>query len=48
MLLSRLLDLLQVLIITVFSEPGNDIAVRPVDLQSVTVFIINVVLFKNN
>lgn len=48
MLLSRPFDLLQVLIVTVFSEPGNDIAVRPVDLQCVTVLIIDVVLFKDN
>lgn len=44
MLLCILLDLLQVLIITVLGEPGNHIPVGPINLQRVGVLVINMVL----
>lgn len=43
-LLGVLLHLLEVLIIAVLREPGNHVARRPVDLERVSVFIIDVVL----
>ena len=43
-LLGVLLHLLQVLVITVLGEPGDDVALRPVDLQSVLMLVIDVVL----
>ena len=45
MLLRRLLDLLQMFIITVLGEPCDDILVRPVDLKRMVVIIVDVVLF---
>ena len=44
MLLRRLLDLLQVLIVAVLGQPRNDIALRPVDVEVVGVLIVDVVL----
>ena len=45
-LLRVLLDLAQVLIITVLNEPGNNVALRPVDLQRVLVLVVDVVLIR--
>lgn len=39
MLFSRLLDLLQMLVIAVLCEPGDNVALRPIDLKSMIVFI---------
>lgn len=44
MLFGVLFDLLEVLIVTVFCEPRNDITVRPVNLQCVRVLVVNVIL----
>jgi len=44
MLLCRLLDLLQVLIVAVLGQPRDDIALRPVDHEFVMVLIVEVVL----
>ena len=46
MLFSVLLDLLEVLIITVLSEPSDDVTFRPVDLERVLVLVVDVVLRK--
>ena len=43
-LLGVLLDLLEMLIVAVLSEPGDDIARGPVDLERVGVLIVHVVL----
>ena len=45
-LLRVLLHLLQMLVVAVLGEPGDHVAVRPVDLQSVRVLIVDVVLDK--
>jgi hypothetical protein len=37
-------DLLEMLIVTVFCEPRNDVTVRPVNLQCVRVLVVNVIL----
>lgn len=44
MLLGVLLDLLEMFIVAVFSEPGNNVPVGPVDLQGMIMLVINVVL----
>ena len=44
---SILLDLLQMLIVTVLREPGNDITLRPIYLERVLVLVVDVVLRKN-
>lgn len=43
-LLRRLLDLLQVLIVAIVRQPRDDITLRPVDLEFVEVLIVDVVL----
>ena len=43
-LLRRLLDLLQVLIVAIVGQPRDDITLRPVDLEFVEVLIVDVVL----
>lgn len=43
-LLSVLLDLLEVLVIAVLSQPSDDIALRPVDLKCVLVLVVDVIL----
>ena len=43
-LLRRLLDLLQVLIVAVVGQPRDDITLRPVDLEFVEVLVVDVVL----
>ena len=43
-LLSVLLDLLEMLIVAVLSQPGDDITRGPVDLERVGVLIVHVVL----
>jgi hypothetical protein len=44
MLLGRLLDLLQMLVIAIFSEPRDDIALRPINLETMIVFVVYVIL----
>lgn len=44
MLLSVLLDLLQMLVIAVLGKPGDNIALRPVDLKGMLVLIVDVIL----
>ena len=44
MLFSILLNFLKVLIIAVLSKPGDDILVRPVDLESMSVIVVDVIL----
>ncbi len=44
MLLGVLLHLLEVLVVAVLGEPGNDITRRPVDLEGVGVLVVDVVL----
>lgn len=43
-LLDGLFHLLQMLIIAVLSEPGDDIAFGPVDFEGVRVFVVDMVL----
>ena len=43
-LLRVLLHLLEMLVVAVLSQPGDNVAVRPVDLQRVRVLIVDVVL----
>ena len=43
-LLRRLLDLLQVLIVAIVGQPRDNITLRPVDLEFVEVLIVDVVL----
>lgn len=43
-LLGVLLDLLQVLVVAVLRQPGDDVTLRPVDLERVLVLVVNVVL----
>lgn len=42
--LSGLLHLLEVLVVAVLRQPGEDIPVRPVDLEGVSVLVVDVVL----
>lgn len=44
MLLRVLLDLLEMLVVAVLCEPGDDVTLRPVDLQGVLVLVVDVVL----
>jgi hypothetical protein len=44
MLFCVLLHFLQMLIVTIFCEPCDDVTIRPVNLESVRVLIINMVL----
>lgn len=44
MLLRVLLDLFEMLVVAILSQPGDNIAVRPVDLQRVRVLVVDVVL----
>ena len=44
MLLSILLNLLEMFVVTVLSEPSDDITFRPIDLQCVLVLVVDVVL----
>ena len=44
MLFGVLLDLLEMLVVAVLRQPGDNVAVRPVDLQRVRVLIVDVVL----
>ena len=44
MLLSVLLDLPEMLVVAVLSKPGDDILVRPVDLESMSVLVVDVIL----
>ena len=44
MLLGVLLDLPEMLVVAVLGEPCDDILVRPVDLESVSVLVMNVIL----
>ena len=44
MLLGGLFDLLEMLVITVLSEPSDDVAFGPVDLEGVRVLVVNVIL----
>ena len=44
MLLRVLLDLLEMLVVAVLCQPGDNVAVRPVDLQRVRVLVVDVVL----
>ena len=44
MLLRSLLNLLQMLVITVLCKPRDDVFIRPVNLKSVGVFIVDVIL----
>ena len=44
MLFGVLFHLLEVLIVTVFCEPRNDVTARPVNLQCVRVLVVNVIL----
>ena len=44
MLFGVLLDLLEMLVVAVLGEPGDDVTLGPVDLESVLVLVINVVL----
>ena len=46
MLLSSLLDLLEMLIVAILRQPRDDITLRPVDLEGVAAFIVDVVLLK--
>ena len=46
MLLRVLLDLLEVLVVAVLGEPGNDVTRGPVDLERVGVLIVYMVLAK--
>lgn len=46
MLLGRLLDLLEMLVITVLGKPSDDILVGPVNLESVRVLIVDMVLLR--
>lgn len=39
-----LLDLLEVLVVAVLCEPGNNVTLRPVDLEGVFVLVVDVVL----
>ena len=48
MLLSILLDLLQMLVITIFRKPGNDISVGPIYLKRVSMLVIDVVLAEKS
>ena len=43
-LLGVLLDLLQMLVVAVLRQPGDDVTVGPVDLQRVRVLVVDVVL----
>jgi hypothetical protein len=43
-LLRSLLNLLEMLVVAIFSEPSNDIAVRPVNLQRVTMLLEDMIL----
>lgn len=44
MLLRGLLNLLEMLIVAVFSEPRNNISIRPIDLKRMAMLVINMVL----
>ena len=47
MLLGVLFDLSEMLVVAVLSEPCDDVLVRPVDLESVSVLVVDVVLCEN-
>jgi hypothetical protein len=47
MLFSVAFHLLEMFVIAVFSKPSDNILVRPVDLQGVRVFVINVVVDRH-
>lgn len=47
MLLCILLHLLQMLVITILSQPGDHILVRPVDLERVRMLIVDMILDWN-
>lgn len=44
MLFSCLFHLLEMLVVAVLREPADDISRRPVDLESVRVFVIDMIL----
>ena len=46
MLLGVLLHLLQVLVVAVLSEPSDDVTRRPIDLEGVSVLVVDVVLHQ--
>jgi hypothetical protein len=47
MLLGISFDFLQMLIVAILSQPADDIAVRPIDLQRVGMLIIDVILVSD-
>ena len=44
--LSSLLNLLQMLVVTVLRKPCDDIFVRPVDLEGVAVIVVDMILLQ--
>jgi len=46
MLLCILLDFFQMLVVTVFSQPADNVAIGPINLKSVRMLVVDVILIK--